>query len=134
MARRLISSGSKFEAMAAYSRAVADGDLVFVSGTIGIDPATGAPPPAAADQARLALATIAAALGEAGAALSDIVHYRLYLTDQADLGDVIAVVAETFRDIRPANTTLICGIPAPGAKVEIEALAKRSPPPSQSPA
>jgi enamine deaminase RidA (YjgF/YER057c/UK114 family) len=131
MARRLISSGSRFEAMAAYSRAVADGDLIFVSGTVGIDPATGAPPPAAADQARFALATIAAALGEAGAALPDIVHYRLYLTDQRDLAEVIAVVAEIFRDIRPANTTLICGIPAPGAKVEIEAIAKRSAPSSQ---
>jgi enamine deaminase RidA (YjgF/YER057c/UK114 family) len=125
MARQRISSGSKFEALAAYSRAVADGDWVFVSGTVGADPATGIPPDSAAEQARLALATIEAALKEAGASLSDILHYRLYITDQSHLAEVIAVVAEVFRDIRPANTTLICGIPAPGAKVEIEAVARR---------
>jgi enamine deaminase RidA (YjgF/YER057c/UK114 family) len=127
MARQLITSGSKFETLAAYSRAVADGDFVFVSGTVGIDPATGALPESAAEQVRFALATIGVALAQAGASLSDIVHYRLYLSDVAYLNEVIPVIADIFRDIRPANTTLICGIPVPGAKVEIEAQAKRSP-------
>jgi enamine deaminase RidA (YjgF/YER057c/UK114 family) len=125
--RQLITSGSRFETLAAYSRAVADGDSIFVSGTVGVDPSSGTPPESAADQARLAIATIAAALAEAGASLADIAHYRLYLTDPAWLAEVIPVVAECFREIRPANTTLICGIPVPGAKVEIEAYAKRSP-------
>jgi len=59
MTRRAISSGSKFEKLAGYSRAIVDGEWVFVSGTAGMDPATSAFPDNATDQARFALATIA---------------------------------------------------------------------------
>ncbi len=123
MTRRLISSGSIYEEMAGYSRAVVDGDWVFVSGTVGSDFATRTFPPDVADQTRQALANIAWALGEAGAALSDIVRVRVFVTDRAYVPPVSRVLGETFRDIRPTNTTIICQLPGEEMKVELEVTA-----------
>ena len=81
MARQLISSGSKFEEMAGYSRAVADGDWVFVSGTVGYDFANETISADVGEQTRQALKTIASALAEADAALRDVVQVRVYLKD-----------------------------------------------------
>ncbi len=125
MTRRAISSGSKFEKLAGYSRAVVDGEWVFVSGTAGMDPATSTFPVNAADQARFALATIASALAEAGSKMSDIVQVRVYLADRADVVSVSTILGETFSDPRPTNTTIICGFPAPEIKVEIEVIARK---------
>lgn len=120
--RRIISSGSKFEELAGYSRAVADGDWVFVSGTTGTDP-QGKMAPDALGQARQALATIGAALAEADASLSDVVRVRVYLADRADVMPVSAVLKETFDKTRPTNTTIICGFPVEEIKVELEMTA-----------
>jgi enamine deaminase RidA (YjgF/YER057c/UK114 family) len=125
MTRRAISSGSKFEKLAGYSRAVVDGEWVFVSGTAGMDPATSTFPDDAADQARFALATIASALAEAGSTMSDIVQVRIYLADRADVVSVSTILGGTFSDPRPTNTTIICGFPAPEIKVEIEVVARK---------
>lgn len=124
MTRRAISSGSKFETLAGYSRAVVDGEWVFVSGTAGMDPATNAFPEDAVDQARFALATIAGALAEAGASMADIVQVRVYLADRADVMPVSALLGGTFSDPRPTNTTIICGFPVPEIKVEFEVVAR----------
>ncbi len=121
-----LSSGTAVEDYAAYVRAVVDGDMAFVSGTIGVDPVSKVLPKDAETQARNSIATIAAALDQAGMTLSDVVHCRVYITDIAVLDDVAKVLRESFDKHRPANTTLICGIPAPGALVEIEATARRS--------
>lgn len=123
--KRLISSGSAFEELAAYSRAVVDGDWVHMSGTVGLDPDTKTLPPTAAAQTVNIFRIIESTLAEAGASLNDVVRCRVYLTDAADLADVVKILGEKFRDIRPANTTLICQIPAPGAKVEIEVTAHK---------
>jgi len=128
MTRRAISSGSKFEKLAGYSRAIVDGEWVFVSGTAGIDPATSAFPDDATDQARFALATIASALAEAGSKMSDIVQVRIYLADRADVVSVSTILGETFTDPRPTNTTIICGFPVPEIKVEIEVTARKQHP------
>lgn len=120
--RRAISSGSKFEELAGYSRAVADGEWVFVSGTTGADSA-GRFPPDAGEQARLSLATISRALAEADADLGDVVQVRVYLADRADVMTVSGILRETFQDPRPTNTTIICGFPADGIKVELEVTA-----------
>ncbi len=125
MTRRGISSGSKFEKMAGYSRAVVDGRWVFVSGTAGMNPETSTFPEAAVDQARFALATIEGALAEAGSKMSDIVQVRVYLADRADVVPVSTILGETFSDPRPTNTTIICGFPAPEIKVEIEVTARK---------
>ena len=123
--RRLISSGSPFEAAAGYSRAVADGEWVFVAGTTGFDYArmTIADDPAL--QARQALQNIEQALAEAGAALCDVVRVRYYLPDLADWPAIVPVLGELFGTIRPAATALICGLVDPRMKIEIEVTARR---------
>lgn len=120
--RKAISSGSKFEELAGYSRAVADGEWVFVSGTVGAEP-DGRFSADAAAQARRSLAVIAKALAEGGATLKDVVQLRAYLADRADVMAVAAVLRETFSDSRPTNTTVICGFPVDGIKVELEVIA-----------
>ena len=122
--RRLISSGSPFEAAAGYSRAVADGEWVFVAGTTGFDYArmTIADDPAL--QARQALRNIEQALAEAGAALCDVVRVRYYLPDLADWPAIVPVLGELFGTIRPAATALICGLVDPRMKIEIEVTAR----------
>lgn len=121
--RWAISSGSKFETLAGYSRAVVDGEWIFVSGTAGYDIANDRFPDDPAEQARLALATIAESLGKADASLRDIVRVRVYLADAGDVMAVSKILGETFTDPRPTNTTIVCGFADPGIKVEIEVTA-----------
>jgi enamine deaminase RidA (YjgF/YER057c/UK114 family) len=121
--RWAISSGSKFEKLAGYSRAVVDGEWIFVSGTAGYDIANDFFPDDAGEQTRLALATIADALAKADASLRDIVRVRVYLADAGDVMAVSKILGETFSDPRPTNTTIVCGFAAPGIKVEIEVTA-----------
>ena len=100
MTRRFITTGSKWEALAGYSRAVVDGRDVFVSGTVGADMATGVFPDTAAAQTETAIDTIAWALAEAGASLLDIVRVRVFVPDRADVEAVSKVIA---RRIGPAG-------------------------------
>ena len=125
MPRTLISSGSPFETQVGYSRAVVQGDWCFVAGTTGYDPETRAMPESAADQARNALAVIAAALDEAGFGLADVVRATYYFTDAAYWDEVGPVLGEAFGAIRPAATALIVGLVKPEMKVEIEVTALR---------
>ena len=121
---RLISSGSPFEAKIGYSRAVVDGDMVYVSGTTGYDYKTMTMPDDAAAQARNALGTISTALEEAGASLKDVVRVRYYITDMAHYDALVAAAGETFGDIRPAATMVVCGLTTPEMKLEIEVTAR----------
>ena len=123
MERKRISSGSVFEERAGYSRAVADGDWVFVSGTTGFDYAQGTISADVVEQTEQTFRNITAALTEAGAALDDVVRVRVFLTDAADFDRVVRVVGRHFRDVLPANTTVICGLADPRMKVEIEVTA-----------
>jgi 2-iminobutanoate/2-iminopropanoate deaminase len=122
--RRLISSGSPFEAQWGYSRAVVDGEWVFVAGTTGFDYARMAIADDPAEQARQALRNIEMALTEAGAGLVDVVRVRYYLPDAADWPAVAPVLGEVFGTIRPAATALVCGLVDPRMKIEIEATAR----------
>jgi enamine deaminase RidA (YjgF/YER057c/UK114 family) len=127
MSRRLISSGSPFEATIGYSRAVVQGDFCFVAGCTGYDPDTRIMPDDAAEQARNAFRVIAAALDEAGFAMADVVRATYYVTDIAWWHAIVPVLAETFGEIRPAATGLIVsGFVAPEMKVEIEVTAMRA--------
>ena len=100
----------------------------FVAGTTGFDYAAMTIADDPAEQARQALRNIAAALGEAGASLADVVRVKYYLPDAADWPRVVPVLGETFGAIRPAATALICGLVDPRMKIEIEVTARRSAP------
>ena len=126
MSRRLISTGSPFEKIAGYSRAVIDGDFAFVAGTTGYDYATMTMPADVTSQSRNCFRTIEAALKEGGFALTDIIRATYYLTDLADADAFFTVCGETFGEIRPATTLLVvAGLYKPEMKVEIEVTAKR---------
>jgi enamine deaminase RidA (YjgF/YER057c/UK114 family) len=125
MTRRLISGGSAYEAKWGYSRAVVDGDFVFVAGTTGFDYATMTISSDPAEQTRQCLRTIDKVLTEAGSSLKDIVRARYYLPDRADWEACGAALGEAFRDIRPAATVIFCGLADPRMKIEIEVTARR---------
>ncbi len=124
MARRLISSGSTFEAEIGYSRAVVDGDWVFVSGTTGFDYARMTIPDGVVAQCEQALANIAAALSEAGASLADVVRVRYVLPDARDFEPCWPVLRRHFGDARPAATMISAGLLDPRMKIEIEVTAR----------
>jgi enamine deaminase RidA (YjgF/YER057c/UK114 family) len=112
--RRNVSSGSPFEAEVGYSRAVRVGPLVVVAGTT-------APGADAASQTRAALLRIQSALTEAGAALSDVVRTRLFVTDISLWREVGAVHAEVFGEVRPVATMVeVSALISPDLLVEIE--------------
>jgi enamine deaminase RidA (YjgF/YER057c/UK114 family) len=123
--RRLISSGSPFEAAAGYSRAVIDGDWIFVAGTTGFDYASMTIAEDPAEQARQAFRNIEKALAEAGGALADVVRVHYYVPNIADWQAIVPVLGEAFGRIRPAATALVCGLVDPRMKIEIEVTARR---------
>ncbi len=122
--RRHISSGSPWEALAGYSRAVVDGNDVFVSGTVGVNLATMEFAPTAREQAEQAIDTIAAALAQVPATLDDVVRVRVYVPNRADVEQVSAVLACRLGRARPANTTVCAPLAVEAAKVEIEVTAR----------
>lgn len=120
-----ISTGSPFEAAFGYSRAVIDGDMVYVSGTTGYDYASMTMPEDVGAQARNALSTIARTLEQAGASLEDVLRVVYYVADPAHVDAVSAVAGETFASVRPAATMVIAGLIRPEMKVEIEVTARK---------
>jgi len=125
MTRRLISTGSPFERSFGYSRAVVDGDLVFVSGTTGYDYATMILPDDAAEQARNIFRTLEAVLAEASSSLTQVVRAQYFVTDRSYCEPVLAVCGEVFREIRPAGGMyIVAGLLKPEMKVEIEVTAR----------
>ncbi len=124
MTRRLISSGSTFEQQIGYSRAVVDGEWVFVSGTTGFDYATMTIPDGAAAQAEQCLRNIQAALAEAGATLDDVVRVRYIVPEAADFEPCWPILRKYFGKARPAATMLVCGLADPRMRIEIEADAR----------
>jgi enamine deaminase RidA (YjgF/YER057c/UK114 family) len=123
--RQFISTGSEWERLAGYSRAVVDGNEVFVSGTVGFDRATGRFPEGAAAQAEKAIDIIAWALKEAGAEVLDIVRVRVFIPDRTDVPAVSEVVARRLGPARASNTTVCSPLAVAEAKVEIEVTARK---------
>jgi enamine deaminase RidA (YjgF/YER057c/UK114 family) len=118
--RQLISSGSPWELVVGYSRAVRVGPRVVVAGTAPQWPDERVEPDPAL-QARRCFEIIGEALASAGASFADVVRTRIYLVDAADFTPISQVHGEIFRDIRPANTTLVvAALLNPAWKVEIE--------------
>ncbi|KUI68818.1 hypothetical protein VM1G_04239 [Cytospora mali] len=123
--RRLISSGSTFEAQIGYSRAVVDGDLVFVSGCTGYDYETGAISPSVVDQAEQCMRNIAAALSEAGAETKDVVRVRYILPRREDFPETWPVLQRWFGEVRPAATMIVAGLMKEEMRIEVEVTARK---------
>ena len=124
MTRRLISSGSPFEAQIGYSRAVVDGDWVFVSGTTGFDYATMTVADDVVAQTEQCLRNIDAALREAGASFADIVRVTYVLPLAADFDVTWPVLRRWFGEVRPAAMMISAGLADPRMKIEIEVTAR----------
>jgi enamine deaminase RidA (YjgF/YER057c/UK114 family) len=124
MERQLISTGSPYELTVGYSRAVRVGDRVFLAGCAPVMPDDADPPSDSYGQARRCLERIEQALTDAGGSLEDVVRTRVYLTPAADFKEFGRAHGEAFRDIRPANTTVVvAGLVDPRWLLEIEAEA-----------
>ena len=123
MTRRLISSGSTFEAEIGYSRAVAQGDWVFVSGTTGFDYSTMSISPDVHEQTVQCLKNIEAALLQAGSCLADIVRVTYVLPDAADFPLCWPALRKYFGEIRPAAMMISAGLADPRMRIEIEVTA-----------
>lgn len=123
MTRRLISSGSPFEAQIGYSRAVVAGDWVFVAGTTGFDYSTMTISDDVVVQAEQCLKNIESALQEAGSSLRDVVRVTYVLPISADFEPCWPVLSRYFGEVRPAAMMISAGLADPRMKIEIEVTA-----------
>lgn len=125
MPRRLISSGSPFEATIGYSRAVADGDWVFVSGTTGYEYSTMTIADGVAEQADQCFRNISWALEQAGASLADVVRVTYVLPRGEDFEACWPVTRKYLGEVRPAAMMIEARLLDPKMKIEIEVTAKK---------
>jgi len=123
MTRKLISSGSTFEAQIGYSRAVVAGDWIFVSGTTGFDYSTMSIADGLVEQTDQCLRNIEAALREAGSSLKDVVRVTYVLPNGSEFEQCWPVLRKYFGDVRPAAMMISAGLADPRMKIEIEVTA-----------
>jgi enamine deaminase RidA (YjgF/YER057c/UK114 family) len=124
--RKLISSGSTFEREIGYSRAVVDGEWVFVSGTTGFNYQTMMIEEGIVEQTEQAMKNIEAALGQAGASLRDVVRVTYMLPDASEFERCWPTLRRYFGEIRPAATMISAGLADARMRIEIEVTARRS--------
>jgi enamine deaminase RidA (YjgF/YER057c/UK114 family) len=125
MARRLISSGSTFEKEIGYSRAVVDGDWIFVSGTTGFDYQSMTISDDVAVQTEQCLRNIQSALEQAGASFHDVVRVTYVLPNAADFPACWPTLRRYFGEVRPAAMMISAGLADPRMRIEIEVTARR---------
>jgi enamine deaminase RidA (YjgF/YER057c/UK114 family) len=125
MTRRLISSGSKFEHDVGYSRAVVDGEWIFVSGTTGFDYDTMTISDNLLDQTEQCLKNIQSALRRGGADFADVVRVNYIVPKGERFADCWPVLRKYFGAIRPAMTMISAGLLDPRMQIEIEVTARR---------
>ena len=125
MNRRLISSGSTFEREIGYSRAVVDGEWVFVSGTTGYDYQAMTISDNLLEQTEQCLRNIKSALEQAGASFADVVRVTYILPRGDDFPACWPVLRKYFGDVRPAATMISAGLADPRMRIEIEVTARR---------
>jgi enamine deaminase RidA (YjgF/YER057c/UK114 family) len=123
--RRLISSGSTFEEQIGYSRAVVDGEWIFVSGTTGFDYSTMTIADGIAEQTEQALRNIQSALEQAGALLEDIVRVVYVVPNAAEFEQCWPTLRRYLGNVRPAAMMISAGLADPRMRIEIEATARR---------
>jgi enamine deaminase RidA (YjgF/YER057c/UK114 family) len=125
MTRRLITSGSTFEQEIGYSRAVADGNWVFVSGTTGFDYQSMTIAGTLVEQTEQCLRNIQAALEQAGSSLRDVVRVTYVLPNASDFPQCWPILRKYFGDVRPAAMMISAGLADPRMQIEIEVTALR---------
>jgi len=121
-----ISSGSEFEKVAGFSRAIVDDRYVHVSGTTGFDYAGMTIADDVVEQTHQAFRNITNALAKAGCTLDHVVRVRCYLTDRADFEKVAPIFGQYLGRARPANTTVVAQLVDPRMRIEIEVTARGS--------
>ncbi|AUP77678.1 RidA family protein [Flavivirga eckloniae] len=126
MKRKLISSGSTFEANIGYSRAVVQDNWVFVSGTTGYDYSTMTISDAITEQTEQCLINIKHTLEQAGASLSDVVRVTYILPDANEFENCWPVLKKYFGEIRPAATMFSAALADDKMKIEIQVTALKS--------
>ena len=122
--RKVISTSQAPAAIGPYSQAIRSGDLLFASGQLGLDPATGNLVDGIEAQARQALTNLQAVLAAAGAGIGDVVKTTIFLADMADFATVNAIYDELFRQEPPARSTVQVAALPKGGLVEIEVIAR----------
>lgn len=125
MTRRAVATSAAPAAIGPYSQAIVSGDLVFCSGQVGLDPATGDLVGGVEAQAERAMRNLAAVLDAAGCTFEDVVKTTIFLADIADFGAVNAIYARHLPDPPPARSTVGVGALPKGALVEIDMIARR---------
>lgn len=125
MSRQLISSGSTFEEEIGYSRAVVEGNWIFVSGTTGFDYATMEISATIEQQTEQCLLNIISALNNANAELKDVVRVMYILPDANDFPKCWPILKKYFGDIRPAATMIAAGLADKRMLIEIEVTAMK---------
>ncbi len=126
MTRQAISTTGAPAALGPYSQGIVTGDLVFCAGQLGLDPATGELAAGIEAQAERSLRNLAAVLDAAGCSFADVVKTTIYLADIGDFAAVNTVYARFMTDPAPARSTFAVGALPKGARVEIEAIARRN--------
>ena len=126
MTRRLISSGSTFENEIGYSRAVVDGEWIFVSGTTGFDYEAMTIADGLVEQTDQCLRNIESALAQAGASLRDVVRVTYIVPKGDDFSQCWPTLRKYFGDVRPAATMISAGLADSRMKIEIEVTARRA--------
>jgi enamine deaminase RidA (YjgF/YER057c/UK114 family) len=124
MARQMISSGSTFEAEIGYSRAVVDGDWIFVSGTTGFDYKAMTIADGVTEQTEQCLKNIQSALAEAGSSLRDVVRVTYVLPDAGEFPQCWPILRKYFGEVRPAAMMISAGLADPRMRIEIEVTAR----------
>jgi enamine deaminase RidA (YjgF/YER057c/UK114 family) len=124
--RHLISSGSTFERDIGYSRAVVDGDWVFVSGTTGFDYSTMTIAEGILEQTEQCLKNIEQALQQAGSKLADVVRVIYVVPVASEFEQCWPVLRKYFGEVRPAAMMISAGLADPRMKIEIQVTARKS--------
>lgn len=121
--RRLISSGSPFERQIGFSRAVAAGPWVFMSGTTGFDYKSMTISDNVVEQAEQCFRNVGSVLEQAGASFADVVRITYFVTRREDFEPIWPVLQRYLGEIRPACTVIVAGLLDPRMLIEIEVTA-----------
>jgi 2-iminobutanoate/2-iminopropanoate deaminase len=127
MSRQAVTTGGAPAAIGPYSQGIVSGDLIFCSGQLGLDPSSGELVEGGVEaQAERALRNLTAVLDAAGASIADVVKTTIFLADMADFAAVNTIYARHMPDPPPARSTFAVGALPKGARIEIEAIARRA--------